>query len=216
MQVNEIRNRVNYTEDQFEGYIEDYNSLLETLEAESRGLIDSYLGDESFEEETGRVDEIIATDDSALTLIYPVQDVISVEYKRTFGSEWVTLPENRYDFSKHKLILSSYPYRNRRIPGVGAGRSRIARNTLRTTWSQFCSKVKVTYDRGFATIPDNILNIQATLINKMLRQLRQEQNLSAIQPDNVQNFVDFDDLMTEDIMRRLDEITSMGNFVRSV
>jgi len=216
MTTSEIKERVNYDKDDFNLETAGFDDLLEQVEEESRALIESYKGDITFSQET-RVQTIKSSDDSGIPLEFPVNDITSsgVEYKKTLSDDWTELEEDRWDYSEHNLILRKLPrtysryHRNRRYDPVQIDHNR-------TTWSEFSTKIRVTYDRGYSDIPANVINIQLTLINKILRQLKHEQGISGLDPQNVSTYADIDILMTQDVRERLDEITDARNFVRVI
>ncbi len=208
----EIKERIKY--DGSEVVAEDaatgtFDDLLDTLESESRAMIESYKGDVTFSEETDVVKEIEAPDDVTIALDFPVNDVSKVEVKYRFTGGWNTLDSDYYYHSEHNLILGkTYPKRN--INSRNRRKNPATRYLYRGTWADICYKVKVTYDRGYSTIPSNVKSVQITLINNMLRQLRLEQSIAAIEPDAVGTYLDAGKIMTEDVTDRLDQMTSFG------
>ena len=188
----------------------------EGLEAEARGMIESILGDQPLGYEEGRVDEIRPGTDSALTLVYPIQDVTKVEYKRNLRSDWDTLDPDRYTHTDHKLILE-YRRPGKRVSRNGTRRNVLADLARRATWRDIASRVRVTYDRGFQDIPYNVQSVQISLINRMIRLMRAEQNFAAASPDQWQGVSqDFDSVMTEEIRERIYDVTSLGGVTQSV
>ena len=148
------------------------------LEAEARGIIETRLGDNTLAAEDGRVDVMRTTDDSAMPLVFPIRDVQSVEYKLNLGDDFETLDADRWDFTDHNIVLSygrrmaesRHGFRGNRLTGF----------TARLTWLDLAEKIRVTYDRGFgAEPPEDIKSIQISLINRMLRNLRNEQTVAA-------------------------------------
>lgn len=206
--VDRIKSRISYTPSQFNEYEQDveFDDLLEMLEEESRAIIDSYMGDESFNYEEDREDRIMARDTKGLSLIYPVQDVKKVETKR-FGSDWDELDSNNWTFDDHSLYLRKY---NRRLFDVHGRDYYTMRDVRDLNWSDFCTEVRVTYDRGFEDIPDNILNIQISIISNILNEMRQKQANSVFDPSDNNLVVDLDQIMSKDIEKRLKDITSFG------
>lgn len=186
------------------------------LEYETRAMIESILGDEPLGYEADRVDEIRPGRDAALTLVYPIQDVSTVEVKRSLRSDWETLDADRYTHTEHRLILEYRKAGTRRNRG-GLRRNVLADTAGRATWRDIASKLRVTYDRGFETIPGNILSIQTDLINRMIRLMRAEQNFAAASPDEWQGVSpEFDRVLTEDLRERIYDTTALGGVTQSV
>jgi len=219
-----IKDRIDYTkEDFYDVQAEDkFNSLLTQLEKESRSLIDSYMGDATFSKETGKTAKIEAPSDVTVPLIYPVNDVTKVEYRKHPGDSWNTLDSEDYTYSDHRLILQRLPKFRRRILGVSRHSNPLKAHISKVKWSDFASKIKVTYDRGYVdsagneSLPQNVINVQINLINKILRNLKEEQNVQAIQPDEVTNYVETEGIMTEDITDIMDEMTALGSPVIAI
>lgn len=185
------------------------------LEAEARSVIESYHSDEPFTKQVDRVDEIRAKDEAATPLAYPVDSVASVEIKRSLRDEWRVLPDYRWDRTDHRIVLSYGPHR------YGGGRRGTRRNVLadnagRAEWSQIAEKLRVTYTRGYDPIPADIRSIQVDLINRMLRNLKTEQNISAMEPDQITALTAAEAVVTEDIEARINAHTPLGSSVRSV
>lgn len=209
--VDRIKSRISYSEDEFYDIDPEVNfdELLEKLEVESRGLIESFKGDLTFATET-RTDEFIAPDTQRINLAYPVRDINQVEVKRRFSSDWEVLDESKYDFTEHVLILEEYPgvyTRDRRAEGFY---SHYKREQMRLSWRDFYQKVKVTYERGWDEIPGDVLNIQIDIINRMLRLMRMEQSVTAIDPGDPALDSPHDDILTDDIRKRLANISMFG------
>jgi len=184
------------------------------LEAEARSLIESYHSDEPFTRQEDRVDEIRALDETAIPLAYPVESVASVEIKRSLRSDYHELADHRWDATDHRIVLAYGPRR-------GGGRRGTRRNVLadsagRAEWAQIAEKIRVTYTRGYDPIPADIRGIQVDLINRMLRNLRTEQTISAMEPDQIEAVTSAEAIVTEDIEARIRSHTPLGSTVRSV
>jgi hypothetical protein len=185
------------------------------LEAESRGIIETMTGDQPLGHEPSRVDEFRPSWDAGLTLAYPVHSIESVEYKHSLGGEWRTLDADRYaldrDGGAHLLVLEHF-----RHSSVGGARGGTRRNTLadnanRSTWRDLAAKLRVTYERGFDPIPEDIKSVQISLINRMLRLMRAEQTFAAASPEEWQGVSpEFDRVITEDTRERLADFTTPG------
>lgn len=185
------------------------------LEAEARGWIETMLGDETLNEETGRVDEIRPGYDSALTLVFPITDVTKVEYKTTLSADWQTLDADRYTHTEHNLILETC--RRGRTALIDTRRNTLADAATRGTWADLAARLRVTYDRGFAEIPLDIKSVQIQIINRMLRLLRAEQTFAAASPEEWQGVSpEFDRVITEDIRDRVADVTTLGGATSSV
>lgn len=202
-----IKNRIEQDpEDFFDANPEiDFDSLLETLEEETRSMIESYKGDVTFAQET-KEERFRAPDNSSINLLFPVNSVTKIEYRTNPGDAWETLDSKFYSVYPRKVVLRK-SYGNL-MRGRYMTYNPISWKQKRRTWADFCTDVKITYDRGYSTIPSNVKNVQITMINKILRQLRNEQSITALQPDEVNNYVDFDEILTDELKERLDSITS--------
>lgn len=193
-----------------------FDQLLVRLEEESRGIFETLWGDQTPLTEEGRIDEKRATDDAAMLLVYPINDVTKVERKTTMGSDWKTLDSDWWDFTEHRLVLARRPntntlrHRQRGNP--------LTANANRSTWRDIASKIRVTYDRGFGSEPPaDIKSIQISLINRMLRNLKGEQTVAAASPDELAGVAsDFDATVTDEIRDRVADVTSPGGATMSV
>lgn len=184
------------------------------LEAEARKTIESYHSNEPFSREVDRVDELRATDDAAISLVGPIESVSKVELKSSLRGDYRELDAGRWDYSDYRLILAYGPNR------VGSGRRGRRRNVLadsagRAEWSQVAQKIRVTYTRGFDPVPADVRSIQVRLINRMLRNLKTEQNISAMEPDQIQAITSAEAVVTEDIENRIRRITPLVSAVQS-
>lgn len=207
-----IKLRIDYRGEDFFDINPDnkFDDLLTQLEKETRGLINSYMGDETFSEETGRVDELVTTSDAALPLVGPINDVSKIEYKISPASDWETLNSDRYTNTKYRIVLE---------PRTGITHRR--RNPLtqlanRSTWRDLGRKIRVTYDRGYSTIPPEVQNIQISMINQILRKLRTEQSISAANPEDISSVSEAGAVFTEDIRQRIDDLTKFEGVNSSV
>lgn len=185
------------------------------LEGEARGIIETTLGDATLSHETDRVDELRPTDDAALPLVYPIQDVSKVEYKYRLGNDFEELDTDRYTHTEHRLVLE-YGRRGRSNPRGGVRRNTLADAATRATWSDLAARLRVTYDRGFETIPLDIQSVQVAIVNRMLRNLKTEQNIAAMDPEQITAVTDAEAILTDDIMERLDSVTRLGGATLSV
>ena len=185
------------------------------LEAEARSIIESYHSDEPFTRQEDRVDVIRTVDEAAIPLAYPVESVASVEIKRSLRSDFRELSEDRWDATDHRIVLSFGPHRYGSRRG-GRRRNVLADNAGRAEWSQIAEKLRVTYTRGYDPIPADIRSIQVDIINRMLRNLRTEQTISAMEPDQIESVTAAEAIVTEDIEARIQAHTPLGSFVRSV
>lgn len=190
-----------------------FDELLVRLEEEARGLIETRSGDETFALEEGRVDEFRATDDAALPLVYPIRDVQSVEFKRTMRADWTTLEPDRYDYTDHRLVLD---VGRRRGSMRLSGGVDLTSHAERSTWMDLARKLRVTYDRGFDPVPADIRSVQIDIINRLLRTLRSEQNIGAMEPDQLQSVTTAEAVLTDDIRERIDQVTGLGGKSLSV
>lgn len=212
-----IRQRVDYDGD---GLFQDnaqlrFDELLVEFEEESRGIFETLWGDQTPLEETGRVDELRCTDDAAIPLVYPINDVTQVERKTAMSSDWKTLDSDWYDFTKHRLVLA-------RRPNVNMMRQRQRGNVLasdakRAEWRDLATKIRVTYDRGFGTEPPaDILSIQIQIINQMLRNLKREQTVAAASPEEFAGQTETNEILTDEIRDRIGDVTKPGMATLSI
>jgi len=184
------------------------------LEAEARGIIETRLGDNTLAAEDGRVDVMRTTDDSAMPLVFPIRDVQSVEYKLNLGDDFETLDADRWDFTDHNIILSygrrmaesRHGFRGNRLTGF----------TARLTWLDVAEKIRVTYDRGFDPVPADVLSVQVAIVNRMLRNLKVEQNVAAMEPDQLEAMTASEAILTDDIRDRIDQVTPLGGATQAL
>lgn len=212
-----IRQRVDYDGD---GFFQDnaqlrFDELLVEFEEESRGIFETLWGDQTPLEETGRTDEIRCTDDSAMVLVYPINDVTQVERKTALSSDWVELDSDWYDWTEHRLILA-------RRPNVNSMRRQQRGNALasdakRAAWRDLATKIRVTYDRGFGeTPPADILSVQIQIINSLLRNLKREQTVAAASPEEFAGQTETNEVITDEIRERVADVTKPGMATFSV
>jgi len=184
------------------------------LEAEARGIIETRLGDNTLAAEDGRVDVMRTTDDSAMPLVFPIRDVQSVEYKLNLGDDFETLDADRWDFTDHNIVLSygrrmaesRHGFRGNRLTGF----------TARLTWLDLAEKIRVTYDRGFDPVPADVLSVQVAIVNRMLRNLKVEQNVAAMEPDQLEAMTASEAILTDDIRDRIDQVTPLGGATQAL
>jgi len=216
--LDELRERIDYKAEDFFTDNEQlrFDNLLVRLESESRAIFETLWGDETPLTETDREDVKRATDDAAILMPYPVNDVSKVEIKRSQDSDWDELDSRRYDHTEHRLVLAQRPANISRHQHHH--RSPLLERATRATWADICVKLRVTYDRGFGdSPPSDITSIQVTLVNRMLRQLKQEQTVAAASPEDFMGVSpEFDDIVTEAIRKRISDVTSPGGATLSV
>jgi hypothetical protein len=214
----ELRDRVDYTgESLFQNNTQlRFDELLVRLERESRGIFETLWGDQTPASEDGRTDEITSVpEDAALTLVYPIQDVTQVEYKASLGDDFETLETDQYKHTKHNLILAEY-WSDTVLRHRQRGNT-LARNAERATWRDLATVLRVTYDRGFDTVPADIKSVQIVIINRMLRKLRQEQTVAAASPEEFAGVAaDYDSIVTEEIRERISDVTTPGRATMTI
>jgi hypothetical protein len=188
-----------------------FDELLVELEEESRGIFETLWGDQTPLTETDRTDTFASVpDDAALALVYPITDVSEVEYKRTLASDFETLDTDWYTHSDHRLILSDRPNSNALRYRYAQGNP-IADAAERTTWGDLAAELRVTYDRGFGQDPpQDIQSIQIALIENMLASRKLQQTHSAAAPDELASVIDAEDVVTESLRQRIDDVTKPG------
>ena len=211
--LSRIRQRVNYAPDDFfdgGNAALEFDELLVELEEESRGIFITLWGDQTPLTETGRTDTIQPTDNAAIPLVYPINDVAQVEYKRTLASDWQTLDSDWYTHTDHRLILSDRPNTNSLRTRQNRGNP-LTDTAERATWGAFAAKLRVTYDRGFGDEPpQDIQSIQIQLINNMLRQLKREQTVAAASPEEFAGQTETNEVVTDEIRDRISDVTTPG------
>lgn len=212
-----IRQRIDYEPHQFfdDNAALRFDELLVELESESRGIFETLWGDETPLTETDRTDELRATDNAAIPLVYPIQSVVKVERKLNLGGDWDTLDSDWYDVTQHRLVLA-------RRPTINSLRYRergndLAENARRLEWSDIAAKLRVTYDRGFGdTPPADILSIQIDLINNLLRQRKREQTVAAASPEEFAGQTETNEVVTDEIRARVADVTHPGMTFMSI
>lgn len=211
--LSEIRDRLDYTGEDFFSDNEQlrFDELLVRLERESRGIFLTLYGDQTPLEETGRVDTKRTTDDAAMMLVYPINDVTEVEIKPAPSSDWKTLDSDRWDFTEHRLVLVS-----RRRTGPPKRGNELTDDALRTTWRDLASKIRVTYDRGYSETPGDIKSVQIQMINQFLRKRKREQTTAAATPDELAGMSETNEVVTDEIRQRVADVTSPGGATMSI
>jgi len=199
----EVKTRVEFDGEDFYDINpgDKFDTLLDRLLKESKAIINGQIGGETLEEETGRVDVVNAPDKDGIELVYPINDVSKVEVYRR--NSWRTLDSERYFKTEHNVKLSPIIRRDygdylryRRV-------NPLRMNSNELTWSDLGQKVRITYDRGFSTIPEGVKETQIAIVNRQLTLLRQDQNLSAMQPDEAVNALNNREVLTDDIVERM-------------
>ena len=186
----------------------EFDDLLTQLEKESRGIIESYKDDVSFEQQTYTKTKQ-APDNARLPLIYPIQSVTKVEYRQHQDDSWTELDSKKWRFSRHSIILRKVPKRRRRnrVSRTFKRRNRLLDNARRATWNDWGSELRVEYTAGFDPIPKDVIHIQIRLISNMLTQLRKDQTQLPSSPQNMMDDVREEKIFTDDIKELLDHIT---------
>jgi len=212
--LDEIRERLDYEGEDFFADNEQlrFDQLLVRLERESRGIFLTLYGDQTPLEETGRTDVKRTTDDAAIMLVYPINDIAEVEYKPAPSSDWEVLDSDRWDFTDHRLVLVS-----RRRTGPPTRGNELTDTALRTTWRDLASKIRVTYDRGYGPeTPGDIKSVQIQMINQFLRKRKREQTTAAATPDELAGMSETSEVVTEEIRQRVSDVTSPGGATMSI
>jgi len=205
-----LRQRVDYQPDDIfdDNAALRFDELLVELEEESRGIFETLWGDETIRTETGRTDTIQPTDDAAIPLVYPIRDVTEVEYKVATGSDFQTLDPEWYQHTEHRLILADRPSVNT-LRHHQRGNP-IADTARRATWDALAAKLRVTYDRGFDSVPADVRSIQVAIVNNMLRQLKREQTVAAASPEEFAGQTETNEVVTDEIRARVADVTKPG------
>lgn len=196
---------------------QQFEDLVGTLESEAVGLLESRWGDQTFEEETDKTETFQATDDAALLMPYPITDVSKVEVKVSIGADWNTLDSDRYDFTPHRLILAETTRRRSSQYHTESHMTNpLNRWAGRATWGDYYAKLRVTYTRGFDPLPEDVSHIVIEAVENMLRDLRIEQTVDALDPSQAEQYVNAGGAMPENLKEKIDTITSPGGATLSV
>lgn len=205
-----LRRRIHYNGDELFGEHNTqlrFDQLLVDYERQTRGIINTNHSDETFNFEEGRVDDDRARDVAIHQLVYPVQSIDTVEWQIDKDRGFETLEPDWYEQRDHGVELTAGlrhlhhgPHRDNPLDG----------DATRLTWRDVAERVRVTYDRGFETVPPEVVDVQTALINRKLRLLRQEQTTAAASPDELAGVgPQFDQLMTEDMRSRINDLTNI-------
>lgn len=199
----EIKDRIEFDGQDFYDVnpSDDFDDLITTLEKESRAIINGQIGGETLEEETDRKDTLIAPDNQKLELVYPVNSVSKVEVYRRDG--WHTLDSSRYQHTEQNLMLD--PAIRREYGNYLRYRqiNPLRQHSNELTWLDVGTRVRVTYDRGHSTIPQGVKEAQIAIINRQLTLLRQDQNISAMSPEEATQALNNREILTDDIKERM-------------
>lgn len=199
----DVKDRIHFNGSEFFDINSDtkFDDLLDTLLDESEAIVDGQIGGETLTKETDREDEFFSPDTTTIELVWPIVSISKVEVYGLGG--YRELESDRYDYTEHSLRLKPVI---RREYGNYHHYQHINPLRLyinRLTWADICTKVRVTYTRGFETIPDGVKETQISIINRMLMFLRQDQNLSAMNPDEMVNSLNNRVIITEDMKERM-------------
>ena len=187
----------------------EFDDLLTQLEKESRGIIESYKDDVSFEQQSYTKTKQAPDNARISGLVYPIDSVASVEYRQHQEDSWETLDKRKWRFSDHAIILRKVPKRRRRnrVSRTFNRRNRLLDNARRATWNDWGSELRIEYTAGFDPIPQDVIHIQIRLISNMLTQLRKDQTQLPSSPQNMMDDVREEKIFTDDIKELLDHIT---------
>ena len=207
----EIKARIDFNGEDFYDINPEqkFDELITNLEEDSRAEINGQIGGRSYEKETDRTDVLDASDKDILELVFPIQSVSQVETYRRNG--WETLDDERYEHTAHNLEL--LPIIRREYGNYLRYRhvNPLSQRTMELTWNDIATRVRVTYDRGYDEIPHMIKEVQYDMINRMLTHLRQDQNISKIEPDKATEQLNNRTVLTKDIMKRLNKVSRPKN-----
>lgn len=188
---------------------ERFEQLLEELEKDSRAVINNQIMGEGLEYEEDKVEVLEAPSKNKIQLAFPVQDVKKVEIRN--GEDYRDFSDRRYRFDRQYLILRGTVRDAGRSANHGrhlrGSKNPLKRESNKSEWRDVARQIRVTYDRGFQEIPNDVKQIQKGIIRKMLTQLRQDQNLANIEPDDVAGIQNNRQLLTEDIKERIGGVT---------
>lgn len=194
---------------------EKFEELLSRLEEDSRSIINGQIMGETYEEETDRVDIKEAPDKEKIQLAWPIQEVKKVEIRTGSDNqgnpEWGELESGLWRHDDQWVVYKGRLNQTFRERLSSHSRNPLKRYSNSASWADRATQVKVTYDRGFETIPNSVKEVQKELIRRMLTHLRQEQNLAKVDPTEVSELVNGRRLITEDMKDRIGKITQPRN-----
>lgn len=197
-------------DDYFEVHPEEkFSALLTQLEKDSRAIINDQLMGEGLEYKEGVTETKEAPMKTKIQLSYPVQNIQKVEINQ--GTGFRTFDSDNYREDKYGIHLRGRmgEIGNRGFYGrhIRGQINPIKRQAGKLEWADICQQIRITYDRGFQEIPQNVKEIQKKIIRKILTHLRQDQNLAQIEADQVTNIANERKILTEDIIYRLTKVT---------
>ena len=215
--IETIKDRVEYEGEDFYDLNPESNfdELLTQLEKESRSIIENHMGDVSFSEETDKEEEFVNPSGTRIQLDYPINNVSKIEVLRHIGDNYETLDSDLYEVSKHGVNLEKYP-NDEKFLTARYHQNPLGHNVNKVRWENIAEKVRITYDRGFTDVPQNIKSIQITIVNRLLRQLKNEENIQALSPDEAANLPERQVILTDELKNRLDNVTNFRYSVTAI
>jgi hypothetical protein len=154
---------------------------------------------------------------ATLELPYPVNSVDTVERLVLRGTDetWEEIEPRRYTSDRYHLILRS------QFGRLTNTRNSIRANPLtnsadRRTWRDVSEELRITYSRGFETIPAEVRNVTIRLVNQMCRNLAMEQGIAAASPEQMRPLIDASAVVTEEIEKDIQNLTQSTNPVYTV
>lgn len=213
-----LKQRVDYQPEDFyhdsHNQYKRFDELLDRLAGEATAIVNNYTGDQTWHRETDRQDVIQAPNGRIINLVYPVVNVSKVEWLRLQSDgtkEWRELSAGRWYETKHGVKLRStqptnrYNQRNQRLTNP------LLAHANAREWGDIARELRVTYTRGFESIPKNIQEITITIVNRMLRNLKNEQNVAAASPDELAGVSpQFDTVLSDEVEAELNNLTTLG------
>jgi len=199
-----------------------FDRLAKRALSEATSIINNNTGDETWHRETDRTDIHPAPSGRILGLVYPVVEVSSVERLYLSGAggggQFREIPDRSYAATEHGVKLRSNRSRAARFsnPRV-ADPNGLTRNADSAEWSSMGTEVRVTYTRGYEEIPANIKQLTTNIANRMLRNLKNEQNVAAASPDELAGVSpEYDRVISDSIQESLDGLTTLGGATYTV
>lgn len=199
-----------------------FDRLAKRALSEATSIINNNTGDETWHRETDRTEILPAPSGRILGLVYPVVEVSSVE--RLYfagaggGGDFRTLPERSYRATEHGVILRRSRGRSPRSRSVGREHpNNLTDAAGAAEWGDIGQEIRVTYTRGYDEIPPNIKELTTTIANRVLRNLKNEQNVAAASPDELAGVSpEFDKVLSDGIKESLDGLTTLGGATYTV
>ncbi|MFW6026961.1 MAG: hypothetical protein ACOCRX_11545 [Candidatus Woesearchaeota archaeon] len=203
--IDNLEMRIQYDyEDLFsndEDDMRDYKELLKDIRKSAVDILESHFNDNTFVKEE-REDIIKSKDNKTINLVYPVIEINSVEFKRSYYDDYKTLTDSLYYHDKHNLYLRDINKKYyRRNFGI-----RNKFNKRYDTFKSFSDLIKIEYERGYDDIPANIKTIIVRICNNILRNMKDEDNIIIRSPQETREFVKNNSVIDKETEKLIDDV----------